>query len=83
MRVLIRSDEGLFVAQCLEHDICVQGADVDQLKDRLEKTIELERAARGGTLDGIAPAPEAFHNIWNQSQGLGGDPTGFEVRLVA
>ena len=68
MRVVITKEGDKFVGQVLEHDICSQGATIDQLMDRLGLTIELERQERGGTLADIAPAPDEFHKIWEEAR---------------
>ena len=83
MRVLIRKEGDMFVGQCLEHDICSQGASVDELMERLTYTIELERRARDGNLDDIDAAPDEFHQIWANARPFVDDGSGHSLALAA
>lgn len=83
MRVVITKEGDQFVGQVLEHDICSQGATIDQLMDRLGMTIQLESDARGGTLADIAPAPHEFHKIWEEGRRLEDEASGFDLALAA
>jgi len=69
IRVIVFQEGGLWVAQCLEHDIGAQAADVDTLISRLEVALkaELKESMRHGKpLAGIDPAPERFHRMWDR-----------------
>lgn len=70
LRVVVFQDDGLWVAQCLEHDIGAQAGDLDTLMTRLEVTIkaELRETLEKGKppFDGIDPAPERFHKMWER-----------------
>lgn len=74
LRIVVFQDDGLWVAQCLEHDIGAQAADVDTLMARLEVTIKAEAREsmeRGGKpFAGIAPAPDRFHKMWDRRSSL-------------
>lgn len=64
MTVVAYEEEGFWIAQCLEHDICVQAPTREALRHRLGLTIEAniainEHLGRIG-LDGIPPAPAKF-----------------------
>ena len=86
MRVLIRKEDKIFVGQLLEHDICTQGRSVDEVMERLICTVELETRERGGDLAGLAgiePAPESYHQIWEDSRRFQEDDSGFSLALAA
>ncbi|WP_297777759.1 hypothetical protein [uncultured Roseovarius sp.] len=66
LRIVIYEEDGFFVAQCLEYDICTQAKDRTALRERMECLLDLETAEmakRGQELDA---APERFHNMWDQ-----------------
>ena len=60
-RIIVLQEEGMFVAQGLEHDICVQAEDMDTLARRFVETVDLE----GEEIDQIEPAPAHFHEMWD------------------
>lgn len=70
LRVIVFKDNDLWVAQCLEHDIGAQAADVDTLMTRLEVVLKaecktsLEKGLK--LLDGIEPAPARFFAMWDR-----------------
>ena len=70
LRVVVFQDNGMWVAQCLEHDIGAQGADFDTLMARLEVTVKAELKEslekHGQPFKGIAPAPERFQQMWER-----------------
>jgi hypothetical protein len=61
LRIVVTKSGELFVAQCLEYDICTQAPDVVQLQDRMNALIELELSS-GQHID---QAPERFHKMWD------------------
>lgn len=75
VRVVVYGEEGQWIAQCLEHDICVQGRDHKTLEKRLQNTLwlELAYAKRIGKtgLDHLPTAPKHFHEMWKEAQGGG------------
>ena len=71
----------MYVAQCLEHDIAVQAADMATLQRRFEATVEAEAAM--GDLDEIPPAPEEFHQKWDSAFTLESHVENAEMRLAA
>ena len=73
----------MFVGQCLEHDICSQGATVDELMSRLAFTVQIETEERGGSLDDLEPAPDEFHKIWDDARRFEKPEDGFELALAA
>ena len=62
-------EAGLWVAQCLEHDIAAQAEDIDTLNARLNATLKAEflesMKRHGEPFAGIDPAPERFQRMWN------------------
>ena len=73
IRFVIFHDEEALVAVCLEHYIVAQGRTVEELHQRL-KTVY--RAELDDTLErtdipfnGIAPAPEQYHRMWEENGG--------------
>ena len=79
LRIVIFKQEDMYVAQCLEHDIMVQGPDMDTVKERFEATLELE----GDDLDSIPAAPEAFQKMWDAGLTLESKVDNAEMRLAA
>ena len=69
LRVLIIHEYGWVVAQCLEYDVCAQGKTVhDALTHLTLALVELEKDSlqrHGHAFAHIKPAPEKFHNMWN------------------
>ncbi len=70
VRVVVFREEDMYVAQCLEFDIATQAHDIEGVLDRLDLTIEAEcqisLEATGKPLNGIAPAPIYFHQLWEK-----------------
>ena len=70
LRVIVFREDGMYVAQCLEHDISTQAVDIDTLLDRLELTVEAEcemaRERAEKPFENIAPAPNYFHGLWEK-----------------
>jgi len=66
----------MFVAQCLEFDICTQGPDLETLRGRMDCLLDIEL----GESQAIDPAPERFHNMWDRAVTISGGP---QYRLVA
>lgn len=67
LRVIIYQDHGVWLAQALEHDICVQADSLDDLYGRFQVAVRLECV--DGKLDHIAPAPEHFQRMWDKKAG--------------
>ena len=70
LRIVVFQDDGLWVAQCLEHDIGAQAADFDTLMTRLEVTIKAELREslerNHAPFAGIDRAPERFFQMWER-----------------
>lgn len=76
LRIVVFKDEGMYVAQCLEYDVCTQGSDIETLKARMDCLLELE-LSEGLPID---EAPETFHKMWASASALTG---GDNYRLAA
>ena len=63
LRIVVFKEEEMFVAQCLEHDICTQAATIEALQDRMNCLIKAELEAG----QEIAPAPKRFHEMWDSA----------------
>ncbi len=70
IRIIVFNDGGAWVAQCLEYDICAQADDLEELRDRIDATIEAERdytRSKGKeAFEGIGPAPKHFADMWEK-----------------
>ena len=60
-RIVIYVEDGYLVAQCLEHDICVQALNMDDLFARLAIAFWAERE----NMANIGPAPQYILNKWS------------------
>lgn len=79
VRVLITNTEGAWVAQCLEHDICVQADTIDALQKRFETVMFCER----DSLASIDAAPAEFFEQWDAAHELSAHFENVETRLAA
>lgn len=68
LRVLIIDEDGVMVAQCLEHDIVAQADDIETLQRRFADTLFME--AQDG-LERIAPAPAYYGKLWETARTVG------------
>jgi hypothetical protein len=69
IRVIFFQDGGGWVAQALEHDICVQAEKSDELFGRFEVAFDLYHESEGG-LAKLPPAPKHFHDLWDKQSGV-------------
>jgi hypothetical protein len=64
LSVLLFREDDVWIAQCLEHDICVQASSKDEIRHELERVITAQflfSNERGKPLfDGLPPAPASF-----------------------
>jgi len=68
IRVILFKDGDAWLAQGLEHDICVQAPTIKELYGRFEVAVHLESEEPGG-LDRIAAAPRHFFDLWESKAG--------------
>ena len=63
LRVILFEDADLWLAQGLEHDICVQATTKGEAMALFDLTVELEDSEEGGITQ-IPPAPRDFFDRW-------------------
>ena len=68
IRVIFYQDGERWLAQAIEHDICVQANKLDDLYGRFEVAVRLE-CDESGSLDHIPAAPEHFERLWEKKAG--------------
>lgn len=82
VRIVAFKEGDTWVAQCLEHDVCVQAADLDTVRARMEVVIEAELP-----LDRLPKAPAHFFELWERKsefqQSGKSDGTEYEMALCA
>lgn len=67
-RVILFKEGDTWVAQGLEHDICVQAPTMGELYGRFDVAVRLEENEPGG-LDRIGQAPKHFFDLWEKKAG--------------
>jgi hypothetical protein len=87
LRVVVFKDGDMYVAQCLEHDICAQAADIKSLRSRIDAAIDAERdhARRLGKAlsDTVDSAPKHYFEMWEKSWGAHQDAGDMRLALCA
>lgn len=68
VRVIFYQDDSLWMAQCLEHDICVQANSLGDLYGRFEVALRLEMDGENG-LEHVPSAPAHFERMWSEKSG--------------
>lgn len=76
LRIVVFKSENMFVAQCLEYDICTQAKDIETLRERMDCLVQVE--LEGG--QPIDAAPERFHKMWDHAVAMSGE---HDYRLAA
>lgn len=61
IKVVIFKEADLWVAQCLDHDVCVQASDLDTVRARMRVALKAE-----APLDRLPKAPEHFFKLWDR-----------------
>lgn len=79
LRIVVFKQEDMYVAQCLEHDLMVQGDDMETVQRRFEDTLDLE----GNAFVSLPPAPAIFHTLWEAGLSLESKVENAEMRLAA
>ena len=64
LRIVVYKEDDVFIAQCLEYDICAQAPDKETLRERMDCLLECEVAEMERTGQELDGAPERFHNMW-------------------
>jgi hypothetical protein len=85
LRIVAFQEGDLWVAQCVDYDLCVQGADIAQAKRRMDALIQLEAKytfeKHGAYFAGLDAAPDFFEAMYNEAEeSLSGD---LDFRLAA
>jgi hypothetical protein len=85
LRVVAFREGDAWIAQCVDYDLSVQGADLAQVKRRMTALIKLEAdfttKNSGECFAGLEPAPDYFQAMFEQAEeSLVSD---FEFRLAA
>jgi hypothetical protein len=85
LRVVAFQEGDSWIAQCVDYDLCVQGADLAQVKRRMTALIQLETdfttKNNGALFAGIDPAPDYFTAMFDGAEeSLAGE---MDFRLAA
>jgi hypothetical protein len=67
LRVVLFREGEKWIAQGLEHDICAQGKDLDEVLLRFRRTVHIENEENDGSLSHIGEAPRHFFKMWERS----------------
>ncbi len=67
LRIVVYKEDDMFIAQCLEYDICAQAKDRETLSERMEFLMECEMHEMEKTGQELDAAPAVFHNMWSKS----------------
>lgn len=67
LRVVYFQEENYWLAQGLEHDICVQANSISDLYGKFEVAVRLE--TENGSLDHIPAAPAHYFDLWEKRSG--------------
>lgn len=68
IHVIAFMDDGVWIAQGLEHDICAQGKNLEEATSRFLVALRLEAEEEGG-IERIPAAPQYFHDLWDRRSG--------------
>lgn len=72
VRVIARKEGESWIANCVEYDICAQGADLGQVRRRMEVALELECQLAldktGEPFGGIPAAPAIYEALYNEAE---------------
>ena len=66
IRIIVYEEDGQFIAQCLEFDICTQAGTDELLRESMDCLLEVEIAEMTKCGQVIAAAPEFFHDMWRE-----------------
>ena len=61
LRIVTFKEGDIWVAQCLEHDVCVQASDLDTLRGRMEVALKAE-----SPINDLPAAPAHFFELWER-----------------
>lgn len=87
LRVVVIREGDFLVAQCLEYDVCTSALDMETLEKRMQLQLECEMALStqetGVAFQGVDPAPQEFHKMWDEGRKFETDHQGFQMALAA
>jgi len=91
IRAVVFAEDKTWVAQCIDYDIAVQGANMAEVRERLELTLQMERQtskdAGKPAFDGLPSAPAHFHEMFERASNTmtssSGASTDVEMKLAA
>lgn len=87
LRIVAFKEGDIWVAQCVEHDICVQAKDVAQLRRRMEVALEIEckdSVANGGQPFGdVPPAPDLYGFMFDEATADAAMAGDMDMRIAA
>ena len=75
-RILVFSEEGWLVAQCLEHDIATQAQSIPDLMYQIQSTLIghiLAAEEEGLSLESVPLAPDEFWRQWAEASAVRGE----------
>lgn len=82
LRIVTFKEGDIWVAQCLEHDVCVQASDLHTLRSRMEVAIQAE-----SPITNLPKAPSHFFELWDRKSGFHNsgktDDVEYEMALCA
>ena len=61
LRIVTFKEGDIWVAQCLEHDVCAQASDLDTVRSRIEMALQAE-----SPLEKLPEAPAHFFELWDR-----------------
>ncbi|TCU77036.1 hypothetical protein EDE08_102580 [Bradyrhizobium sp. R2.2-H] len=65
LKVVVFKEAEQWVAQCLDHDVCVQGPDLETVRSRMHVALTAE-----DDLESLPKAPEHFFKLWDRKSGF-------------
>ena len=87
IRILVFKDGDIYVAQCLEVDIAACADSVNRLRENIVGTIDAYRQEtierHGVAFQGIEPAPQEFHDMWDSANKFEQGANDFDMALAA
>lgn len=66
LAIAVFREDGKYVGQCVDFDICTQADDMETLKERMDCLIECELEEARTSGQSLDTAPERFHKMWCQ-----------------
>ena len=67
LRILVRKEDDVFVAQCVDYDVCTQAEDIPTLQARMDILLDVEIKAFAAAGKTLGPAPAPFHLLWENA----------------